>query len=79
MLIVFHAPNHTLTSGALQIRTWEIINFAFLNSLSLGIKLKQYNKASFSTPESTPIEMYILLILVTFKFTMLFLTVSNML
>jgi len=23
MLIVFHAPNHTLTSGALQIRTWE--------------------------------------------------------
>ena len=22
MLIVFHAPNHTLTSGALQIRTW---------------------------------------------------------
>jgi len=25
MLIVFHAPNHTLTSGALQIRTWVIL------------------------------------------------------
>jgi len=29
MLIVFHAPNHTLTSGALQIRTWEPSKYAY--------------------------------------------------
>jgi len=32
-LIVFHAPNHTLTSGALQIRTWDINNNLYVTYL----------------------------------------------